>query len=163
MIAEGRNIMHPYIVPWLTFLPLLLLTSLWHLLSHSDKNSSPDFRVATRDLRAWESPCPFPRKAEILQSKFNKKGTPLVFQIGIRIHEATKPVLYMAMQFCCTIIPGYIILSIPKVDNIIPTQDKGTKTQRLKDLPKTTWQVSEWPVAWTQTFLASNQSCFSST
>lgn len=71
--------------PLFPFLPLLLLTLLWHVQTYPNKNSSPDFRMATRDFRAEESPYFFPRKlrkAKTVQLKFSRKDTPLVFQAG---------------------------------------------------------------------------------
>lgn len=57
--------------------------SLWHSQSHSS-NSSPDFRVVTRNLGAKESPCFSPRKLRKVkspQSKFCRKDMLLVFQV----------------------------------------------------------------------------------
>lgn len=143
MRAEGRNRMPTYVVPLLTYLPLLLPTSLWHLLSHS-KNSSPDFRVApeigghamslSQESKKFSNP------------KSARKVHCLYFKLEFRIHGATKPILYMAMDLYCAVYQMAHFEHSPKrckVDDIIPMQDKDTMAQRLNDLPKATWQVSD--------------------
>lgn len=96
--------MHTYAVPRLTSLPLLFPTSLWHLQPHSDKHS----RVVTRDLRAQESPCPFPRKGSS-NPNLTRKVHHLYFKLELRTHEATEPVLYVAVEFSCAIIRRRVI------------------------------------------------------
>lgn len=82
------------VCPSLTFLPLLLLlTSFWYLHSHSNKNSRPDFRVATRDFRMDKSPCSFPKNGGE-QRFFNPSLVGnmyrLYFKLELRAHEPTK-------------------------------------------------------------------------
>lgn len=73
------------------FLPLLLLTFLWHTLAHPKKNSSPEFRVATRDFKAEELPgfCPPGSwgKQRFSNPSLPRKTCPLYFKLELRSHR----------------------------------------------------------------------------